>query len=78
MGIQGPSRCWCCEQPEQETMTHVFLRSPYANRTWSYFCSFAGINIAGQTLRGTSMKWWDTNGRADMKPYYRALPNFVI
>ncbi|WMV09687.1 hypothetical protein MTR67_003072 [Solanum verrucosum] len=48
------------------------------NRTWSYFCSFAGINIAGQTLRGTSMKWWDTNGRADMKPYYRALPNFVI
>uniref|UniRef100_A0A0V0IG00 Putative ovule protein n=1 Tax=Solanum chacoense TaxID=4108 RepID=A0A0V0IG00_SOLCH len=77
-GIHGPSRCWCCDQPEQETMTHVFLKSVCANKIWSYFCSFAGINIAGLSLRETIMKWWDTSGKAVMRPYYRALPSFVI
>lgn len=25
-GIHGPSKCWCCDIPDQETMSHVFLR----------------------------------------------------
>ncbi|KAH0730299.1 hypothetical protein KY290_001328 [Solanum tuberosum] len=34
-------------------------------RRWEYR-GHLGINIARQTLRGTSMERWDTNGRADM------------
>ncbi|KAK6786237.1 hypothetical protein RDI58_014762 [Solanum bulbocastanum] len=41
-GIAGPSRCWCCVHPDQETLAHVFLRLDIANRAWSYFSSFAG------------------------------------
>lgn len=50
-GYEGPSRCWCCPNPRQENMAHVFLQSETANRTWSYFLSFAGINIQNLTLR---------------------------
>ncbi|WMV33800.1 hypothetical protein MTR67_027185 [Solanum verrucosum] len=54
-GLEGPSKCWCCERPDQETLTHVFLRSFTANRTWSYFCSFAGLSISGLQLREVIM-----------------------
>ncbi|KAF3637725.1 putative complex I intermediate-associated protein 30 [Capsicum annuum] len=42
-GMQGPSKCWCCEEPAVETIQHVFRSSFYANRTWSYFSSFAAL-----------------------------------
>ncbi|KAH0678618.1 hypothetical protein KY284_019703 [Solanum tuberosum] len=77
-GIAGPSRCWCCVHPDQETLTHVFLRSDIANRTWSYFSSFAGINIEGLSLRESIMKWWGVQSKAAIKSYYRALPTFII
>ncbi|KAK4733287.1 hypothetical protein R3W88_007548 [Solanum pinnatisectum] len=56
-GIAGPSRCWCCVHADQETLAHVFLRSDIANRAWSYFSSFAGINIEGLSLKESIMKW---------------------
>ncbi|WMV60306.1 hypothetical protein MTR67_053691 [Solanum verrucosum] len=77
-GIAGPSRCWCCVQPDQETLSHMFWRSDIANRTWSYFSSFAGINIEGISLRESIMKWWGAQCRTDIKSYYRALPGFII
>ncbi|KAK6794387.1 hypothetical protein RDI58_007840 [Solanum bulbocastanum] len=76
-GVQGPSKCWCCERPNQETLAHVFLKSYTANRTWSYFCSFTGINTAGLNLRKVIMLWWGPDIKKDMKPYYRVVPCFV-
>ncbi|KAG5618043.1 hypothetical protein H5410_017867 [Solanum commersonii] len=26
-GLEEPSICWCCERPQQEILTHVFLKS---------------------------------------------------
>ncbi|KAH0664941.1 hypothetical protein KY285_026147 [Solanum tuberosum] len=77
-GVQGPSKCWCCDRPNQETLAHVFLKSYIANKTWSYFCSFASLNTAGLNLREVIMLWWGANIKKDMKPYYRAIPCFVI
>ncbi|KAH0777413.1 hypothetical protein KY290_008824 [Solanum tuberosum] len=77
-GLEGPSKCWCCERPDQETLTHVFLRSFTANRTWFYFCSFAGLSISGLQLREVIMVWWGANTKKALRPLYRALPSFVI
>uniref|UniRef100_A0A0V0I9P3 Putative ovule protein n=1 Tax=Solanum chacoense TaxID=4108 RepID=A0A0V0I9P3_SOLCH len=44
----------------------------------SYFSSFAGINIAGLSLREVIMQWWRGKCRSDSKPYYRALPSIII
>ncbi|KAK4739460.1 hypothetical protein R3W88_003157 [Solanum pinnatisectum] len=41
MKTQIVSRCWCCSETEEETMTHVFLTAPIANRLWRKFSNFA-------------------------------------
>ncbi|WMV49196.1 hypothetical protein MTR67_042581, partial [Solanum verrucosum] len=77
-GLEGPSRCWCCDKSDQETLSHVFLKSDFANRTWSYFCSFAGLNITGLQLREVIMLWWGASIKPDQKSFYRAMPSFII
>lgn len=62
-GFEGPTRCWCCTNPTQETITHVFLRSPLANRTWSYFGSSAGVLIEELIFRETILAWWNEEVR---------------
>jgi len=64
--------------PNQETLAHVFLKSYIANRTWSYFFSFAGLNMVGLQLREIIMLWWGGNIKKDLRPYYRSVPTFVI
>ncbi|KAK6788058.1 hypothetical protein RDI58_016583 [Solanum bulbocastanum] len=77
-GLEGPSRYWCCDKPDQETRFHVFLKSNFANRTWSYFCSFAGLNITGLQLREVIMLWWGANIKPHQKSFYRAMPSSII
>ncbi|XP_060211633.1 uncharacterized protein LOC132639172 [Lycium barbarum] len=43
-GHQFPSRCYCCQHPEVEDTSHVFLHSPTAQAIWKYFCGPIGIN----------------------------------
>jgi len=77
-GVEGPSKCRCCERPQQETLAHVFLKSYSANRIWSYFWSFAALNMDGLQLREVIMLWWRTDVWKNMRHFYRALPIFLI
>lgn len=76
-GVQGPSRCWCCTNPAQETMYHVFLRSYITNMTWSYFFSLAGMNIQGLSLRETTLTWWNTDVGQREKEYFQGVPSII-
>lgn len=60
LGIKGPSQCRCCDRSQHETLSHVFLKSYSGNSTWSYLCSFTGLNIEGLQLREVIMLWWYT------------------
>lgn len=51
------SRCWCCSNPKEDTFQYLFTTYFSTNRTWSYFCSLAGININGLQLQQIIMKW---------------------
>lgn len=44
-GYFMPSRCWCCTNPEKESLDHLFFKSAAASRVWSYFFSFAGLSL---------------------------------
>lgn len=76
--VESPSRCWCCEQANQETLSHVFLRSFTANKTWSCFCSFVGLNMQGLPLREVIMLWLGNKAVKDIRPYFKAIPSFII
>lgn len=81
MGVEGPSKYWCCANPQQETietMVHVFLRSNTTNITWSYFCSFAGLNIEGLSLIEVIMLRWGADNNKSIRPYYKSLPCIIV
>ncbi|XP_060216505.1 uncharacterized protein LOC132643993 [Lycium barbarum] len=58
-GYHMPSRCFCCVEPKEETVPHIFLRSTTAQATLKYFCAAAGINVDGMHLH---QLWKKRNG----------------
>lgn len=76
-GIEGPSMCWRCENPSQETMANVFIRSNIANRTCSYFSYFLGLNTEVLSFRKVSVKWWEVEIKKSVQLYYRVLPSIL-
>lgn len=76
-GIEGPTKYWCCIYLDQETIAHVFLRSPLANRTWSYFASCTGILLEGLKLKETILTWWNEEVKGRIKPYFQSLPSMI-
>lgn len=77
-GIEGPSKYWCCQNPIQETMSHVLLRFYTANRTWSYFSSFLGINIQKLSLINTILAWWEAKVKEREKVYFKEIPGIIM
>ncbi|XP_055804681.1 uncharacterized protein LOC129873581 [Solanum dulcamara] len=55
MGIHVVSGC--CQEPKQETLSHIFLTSSIASKLWRSFANFAGINIDGLQLFQVFHKW---------------------
>lgn len=58
MKIQIVSKCYCCDQFQQETMERLFLHSPTAQKLWEYFAGSAGIKLQGTHLRQMITQWW--------------------
>jgi len=54
MKISMASRC--CERYEHETMKHLFLTAPIANKLWRHFASCPGIKI-GEGLQQIVTNW---------------------
>lgn len=51
MRISLASRCYCCENFSQETMSHLFLTSLLAQKLWRLFATCAGISMKGNHLQ---------------------------
>ncbi|XP_075079806.1 uncharacterized protein LOC142165070 [Nicotiana tabacum] len=68
VGYCMPSKCWCCVQPDEESLQHLFFRSETARTTWKYFLSRAGIVVEGLTLHQAITKCWTANVCLRLKP----------
>lgn len=78
IGYLMPYRCWCCEEPKEETLVHLFYTSTATTTLWKYFLSRAGI-----TLERLSMHQAITNCRTSkvlcrIKPIMQALPSCIV
>ncbi|XP_075080670.1 uncharacterized protein LOC142166142 [Nicotiana tabacum] len=78
VGYCMPSKCWCCVQPDEESLQHLFFRSETAKTTWKYFLSRAGIDVEGLTLHQAITKCWTANVCLRLKPVMQALPSCVV
>ncbi|XP_070014941.1 uncharacterized protein [Nicotiana sylvestris] len=61
VGYCMSAKCWCCVQPDEESLQHLFFRSETARTTWKYFLSRAGIAVEGLTLHQAITKCWTAN-----------------
>ncbi|XP_060210297.1 uncharacterized protein LOC132637182 [Lycium barbarum] len=72
-GHQFPSRCYCCQHPEVEDTSHVFLHSPTAQAIWKYFCGPVEINIENLQITQIINRWWDMPSRLPVKCINQAV-----
>nr|XP_016509454.1 PREDICTED: uncharacterized protein LOC107826922 [Nicotiana tabacum] len=78
VGYCMSSKCWCCVQPDEESLQHMFFRSETAKTTWKYFLSRAGINVEGLTLHQAITKCWTANVCLRLKLVMQAIPSCVV
>lgn len=52
------SRCWCCDMRKEETMEHLFLTAPIAEKLWRQFAVFADIHIEDMDMKQIIDTWW--------------------
>lgn len=76
--IKGPTRCWCCNRPNQETLSYVFLRSGITNRTWSYFPSYVGIIGIDNCLRELILGWWNVEVQGRARAYCQSILSMIV
>lgn len=45
IGYLTTSKCWCCTEPQEKTLQHLFFKSHITRNVWSYFLTRAGIGL---------------------------------
>ncbi|XP_019253806.1 PREDICTED: uncharacterized protein LOC109232489 [Nicotiana attenuata] len=78
LGYFMPSKCWCCVQPKEESLQHLFFRSETARVVWYYFLSRAGITVEGLSMHQAITKCWTANVCPRLKPIMQALPSCIV
>ncbi|KAK6780202.1 hypothetical protein RDI58_022386 [Solanum bulbocastanum] len=78
MRMQIASKCYCCENGEMETMTHLFLTTPITQKLWRRFASCAGLNIEVLQLQQLIMKWWELKTNQKLHSVLIAVPAIIM
>lgn len=69
MRINVVSRFWCCETQQMETMSHLFLTAPVAQKLWRFFVSIAEVQMDDRNLMQNCKYWWYTEGNSRLQYY---------
>ncbi|XP_075086240.1 uncharacterized protein LOC142168960 [Nicotiana tabacum] len=78
LGYFITSRCCCCMNPKQETLSHVFLTSPAARYVWNYYGAHAGIRTNGKKLMQVINEWWSKPVNTSLKAIYQVMPSLIV
>lgn len=77
MGINMVSKCWCCTEHQRETINHIFLTAPIAQKVWRLFSNCAGIENRLQ-LSEIVIKWWTYPCKAKIRPLMTSMPVIIM
>ncbi|KAH0693326.1 hypothetical protein KY290_021507 [Solanum tuberosum] len=67
-----------CEHGEMETMTHLLLTAPIAQRLWKQFASCAGLNIEGMHLQQIITTRWEHKASHKLTQILKAIPAIIM
>lgn len=76
--ISVVSRCWCCDDYNEETINHLFLTSPIARKLWRQFAICAGLHIEGLQLHQVILKWWTSKQPPKLRIIFWAILAIIM
>ncbi|XP_027152134.1 uncharacterized protein LOC113752202 [Coffea eugenioides] len=77
-GVYGPSKCFCCQNPQEEALNHVFCSGEGARSVWRHFESTVGEFSGVHTTRHMVWSCWVRRGTNDrVKFLQNILPSVV-
>ncbi|KAH0650294.1 hypothetical protein KY284_030206 [Solanum tuberosum] len=77
MRISIASRCYCCESHDQESIAHLFLTAPIAQKLWKQFASCAGVQIE-EGLQHTITQWWRASHKPKLRAIFQVVPAILM
>nr|XP_009761667.1 PREDICTED: uncharacterized protein LOC104213819 [Nicotiana sylvestris] len=78
IGYSMPSKYWCCGDPKEESLVHLFFTSNAARSVWRYFLRRSGIALDGLSLHQAITKCWTTPVVPRLKPVLQALSACIV
>lgn len=57
IGFQLASQCSCCENPEEETINHLFLSGDTTSRTWRHFSDIFHLSSSASNIDQLTQVW---------------------
>ncbi|XP_070026560.1 uncharacterized protein [Nicotiana sylvestris] len=78
IGYSIPSKCWCCADPKEESLVHLFFTSNAARSVWSYFLRRAGIALDRLSLHQAITKCWTAPVVPILKQVLQVLPACIV
>nr|XP_027062765.1 uncharacterized protein LOC113689142 [Coffea arabica] len=77
-GVQGPFRCACCANPQEERLNHVFYTGEAARQVWKAFEVPDGRNSRICSARHMAIAWWICPAPNRYLAFvYRLLPSLI-
>ncbi|KAH0761002.1 hypothetical protein KY290_017075 [Solanum tuberosum] len=76
--IHVASKCYYCNKGELETMSHLFLTAPIAQKLWKQFATCVGININGLSLQQLIYRWWEHKISNKLGQILKAVPTIIM
>ncbi|XP_070035218.1 uncharacterized protein [Nicotiana tomentosiformis] len=71
------SRCWCYQQPQEESIEHIFVTSSIASKVWNLFMGATGITVQLIQLKQIIRHWWYAQCCPKLKPLFQAVPVII-
>ncbi|XP_060216649.1 uncharacterized protein LOC132644109 [Lycium barbarum] len=78
IGINIVSRCYCCIEPRQEILDHLFLKGDFATTVWNWFSSAAGILMNCCQVKHAVKLWWNAKCHYKLRPIQKAVPAIIL
>nr|XP_027103160.1 uncharacterized protein LOC113724458 [Coffea arabica] len=77
VGVQGPSKCHCCAEPEEEEVNHIFCTGELAQAVWGIFQCSSGEPVVS-SFRHMAIRWWLQRGQNKYVKFVYRLPPMLV
>lgn len=72
------SKCYCCDNGEEEKLNCLFLTAPIAQKLWKQFSSYADISIEGLHLQQLITTQWNCPGKHKLRRILKVVPAIIM